>query len=49
LILIASVCALNACNLDNFITEDRLEKSKTGNNIGQLSAWMQEDGNPDYI
>ena len=36
----------NACNLDNFITEERLEKSKTGNTIGQLSKWMQEDGHP---
>lgn len=39
----------NACNLDNFITEERLEKSKTGNVIGQLSKWMQEDGLPFYI
>lgn len=36
----------NACNLDNFITEERLEKSKTGNVIGQLSKWMQDDGHP---
>jgi len=39
----------NACNLDEFITEERLEKSKTGNVIGQLSKWMQEDGLPYYI
>lgn len=39
----------NACNLDGFITEERLEKSKGGNVIGQLSKWMQEDGNPFYI
>ena len=39
----------NACNLDNFITEERLEKSKNGNVIGQLSKWMQEDGHPFYI
>jgi hypothetical protein len=39
----------NACNLDNFITEERLEKSKKGNTIGQLSKWMQEDGHPFYI
>lgn len=39
----------NACNLDGFITEERLEKSKTGNNIGQLSKWMQDDDNPFYI
>jgi hypothetical protein len=39
----------NACNLDSFITPERLEKSKTGNVIGQLSKWMQEDGHPFYI
>lgn len=39
----------NACNLDNFITEERLEKSKSGNVIGQLSKWMQDDGHPFYI
>lgn len=39
----------NACNLDNFITEERLEKSKKGNVIGQLSKWMQDDGHPFYI
>jgi len=39
----------NACNLDNFITPLRLEKSKKGNVIGQLSKWMQEDGLPYYI
>lgn len=39
----------NACNLDNFITEERLEKSKNGNFIGQLSKWMQEDGHQVYI
>ena len=32
----------NACDLDNFITDERLEKSKNGNVIGQLSKWMQE-------
>ena len=36
----------NALNLDNFITDDRLEKSKRGNVLGQLSKWMQDDGNP---
>jgi len=36
----------NALNLDNFITDDRLEKSKRGNVLGQLSKWMQYDGNP---
>ena len=39
----------NACNLDNFITEERLEQSKGGNNIGQLSKWLQEDGLSFYI
>jgi len=39
----------NACNLDNFITDERLEKSKKGNTIGQLSKWLQEDGNNIYI
>ena len=39
----------NACNLDNFITEERLQKSKKGNVIGQLSRWMQEDGMDFYI
>jgi len=34
----------NACNLENFITEERLEKSKKGNTIGQLFKWIQEDG-----
>jgi hypothetical protein len=36
----------NACNLTDFITEERLEKSKQGNTIGQLSRWMQDDGKP---
>lgn len=39
----------NACNLNNFITEERLEISKKGNLTGQLSKWMQEDGLPYYI
>ena len=39
----------NACNLNNFITPERLEASKTGNVIGQLSKWMQDDGHPFYI
>jgi len=39
----------NACNLDNFITDKRLEDSKIGNTIGQLSKWLQDDGNPFYI
>jgi hypothetical protein len=39
----------NACNLKDFITDERLEKSKDGNVIGQLSKWMQDDGHPFYI
>lgn len=39
----------NALNLDNFITEERLEISKKGNNIGQLSKWLQDDGHNFYI
>ena len=39
----------NAANMPSFITEERLEESKKGNLIGQLSKWMQEDGNPYYI
>ena len=34
----------NACNLPIFITEERLEISKNGNNIGQLSKWLQQHG-----
>ncbi len=36
----------NACNMPEFITEERLEKSKQGTVIGQLSKWLQEDGKP---
>lgn len=39
----------NACNIENFITEERLAASKKGNTIGQLSKWMQDDGHPFYI
>ena len=39
----------NACNLDDFITDERLEISKSGNTVGQLSKWMQDDGKPYYI
>lgn len=39
----------NAINLDSFINKERLEISKKGNLIGQLSKWMQEDGMPYYI
>lgn len=34
----------NALNIPNFITDERLEASKSGNNNGQLSKWLQEDG-----
>jgi hypothetical protein len=39
----------NACNLNDFVTDDRLEKSKAGLLIGQLSKWMQDDGKAIYI
>ena len=39
----------NAANMPSFITEERLEISKKGNLIGQLSKWMQDDGLPYYI
>lgn len=40
----------NACNLPNFVTDERLEKSReNGNTIGQLSKWIQDDGLPFYI
>ncbi len=39
----------NACNLPDFITDERLEKSKVGNTIGQLSRWLQDDGKPFFI
>ena len=34
----------NTCNLQTYVTDQRLEESKGSNNIGQLSKWMQEDG-----
>lgn len=34
----------NALALDNFVTNDRLERSKYGNTVGQLSRWLQDDG-----
>jgi hypothetical protein len=42
-------CALyavaNACQLpESFITEERLEASKAGNNVGQLTLWLNQDG-----
>lgn len=39
----------NSLNLKAFVTEKRLEESKEGNNIGQLSKYLQEDGNDVYI
>jgi len=39
----------NALNLPGFATPERLEKSKNGNRNGQLSKWLQEDGNNFYI
>lgn len=39
----------NALDLDDFVTEERLEISKGGNNTGQLSRWLQQDGHPYYI
>ena len=39
----------NACNLKNFVTPERLEQSKSGNNVGQLSRWLQDDGLQIYI
>lgn len=39
----------NALNIYNFLTDERLNESKTGNVIGQLSKWMQDDGMNMYI
>lgn len=39
----------NATNNPDFVTPERLEASKGGNIIGQLSKWMQEDGQNFYI
>lgn len=39
----------NLFELDNFITPERLEKSKKGTVIGQLSKWLQDDGKNFYI
>lgn len=39
----------NALDLSNFITEERLEISKKGINNGQLSNFLQEDGNDLFI
>lgn len=34
----------NALQDSDLITDERIEKSKRGNNIGQLSLWLQESG-----
>lgn len=34
----------NSLNIPDFCNADRLEKSKSGNTIGQLSKWLWEDG-----
>lgn len=39
----------NTLDLKNFITDERLEKSKKGVSNGQLSYYLQEDGNEIYI
>lgn len=39
----------NTLYLNEFVTEERLNSSKNGNNIGQLSKWLQEDGYNIYI
>ena len=39
----------NLFHLDGFITEERIEKSKKGLVIGQLSKWLQDDGYNFYI
>lgn len=39
----------NTLRFSTFITKERLEKSKKGNTIGQLSKWLQDDGISIYI
>lgn len=34
----------NALNLDSYVTKKRLSISQKGNNIGQLTKWLIEDG-----
>lgn len=34
----------NALNLDNYVSEERLDKSKNGNSIMQLNRWLNESG-----
>lgn len=39
----------NVFQLENYITPERLEKSKKGLVVGQLSKWLQDDGMNIYI
>lgn len=39
----------NLFHLDDYITKERLEKSKKGLVVGQLSRWLQDDGYNFYI
>lgn len=40
----------HALNLkEDFVTKERIEASKKGNNIGQLSRWMQQHGLDYYL
>ena len=39
----------NLFHLDNYITDERLEIAKKGLVIGQLSKWLQDDGNNFYV
>jgi hypothetical protein len=39
----------NALCLENFVTLERLEKSKTGNNVGMLTKWLNDDGHDIFI
>jgi hypothetical protein len=39
----------NALCLPDFVTQDRLEKSKNGNNVGQLTKWLNDDGHNIFI
>jgi hypothetical protein len=39
----------NALNYADFITDERLEQSKCGNNVGQLTKWLNDDGHNMFI
>ena len=39
----------NALNYPNFVTDERIELSKTGNNVAQLTRWLYEDGYDIFI